>query len=215
MSVFSAVARVLLSQLGHFVIWIVVASFATASMAAAYAIRQEKRAFESFRHQAFVEWRHLRQRLLDRHLVVVSLLDSLPDHPLLNYNKRELQGCNRVAEASVRNFQIEVANSNECATMCRTQDEFIDALFHMTKAIEQNSLFPSQKGIAACLSGLESLQKKIDESKATYNASVIVYRTRLESRKSLWRLWMAGMPPELQELSFGWTGSDIETPSVA
>lgn len=208
---FSVVAFVVLSQLGHSVIWVVVASFAAASIAVVHAIRQEKRAIESLSHQVIAQWRQLRQTMLERHLIVGSLLDLLPNHPLLDYGKQELEGCNRIAEASVRNFEIELAGRGECTEMCRAQDRFVDSLFHMTNAIEQGSLFTSQKGIAACLRGLESQQKKIDESKATYNASVIVYQASLVSRKSPRLPRFASKPLELQELSFGWTGSDIET----
>ncbi|WP_145176359.1 hypothetical protein [Rubripirellula lacrimiformis] len=156
----------------------------TAAIVAAVVIggvRKRRRGLVELERQTCQHWQVLQKQLLDRHLIVTHLLDSLPVGVGDQSDRDQLRTLNETAAHSVRSLAVESAPASLYCQVAADQDRFISPMNRLIATVVSNPAVSEKPCVVACLSGLRDAGNNIQESQSTFNASVNAYQDHLAS----------------------------------
>ncbi len=173
----------------------------------AISLQKMRKAILSAGDQTLREWQQLKKSLLDRHLVITHLLDSLPNNSVSNFDRNMLSEANTIAEASVRKIEPSSADADDFARIAADQNDCAERLSYLTAGILLKPELMKIRSIKGCLKGLTECEQKIDEAASIYNTAVIAFQTRMESRRAKFVSLFRIKTPTFCELHCGCTGN--------
>lgn len=148
---------------------------------AAISLTKRLRAVRSLRTRCAVELSQLQDHLTDHHLIVLHLVDSLPVEFLDQSGRADLTEAREQAEKSIRELDAANPKTIEIRNLCGNEQELFELVESVSDRVFETPSIREIQSVLGCLNGLAEVKRVINDATSTYNASVITYRTFLES----------------------------------